>query len=89
MDELEQLRDEIDQIDREMTRLFEKRMEIVDKVAQYKKKNNIPILNTSREEEVLEKNITYLQDKTLRDPLREFFISLMKISKDIQRKNIE
>lgn len=84
MDELEQLRAEIDEIDRKMTILFEERMKIVDKVGQYKQKNNLPILNTHREEMVLEKNSTYLQDKSLQEPLKKFFISLMKISKEKQ-----
>ena len=53
--DLQQIREDIDTIDDELVRLFEKRMEMSAKVAEYKKKNNIPIYNPTREKEVLDK----------------------------------
>lgn len=55
MEDLKKLRDDIDSIDKELIELFQKRMETVLKVAEYKKKNNVPILNASRENEVIKK----------------------------------
>ena len=52
---LEQLRNDIDSIDSQITDLFKKRMETSIEVAKYKKEHNIPILNSNRENEVLHK----------------------------------
>lgn len=86
MDELEVLRKEIDDIDREIVKLFEKRMETVLKVGEYKAKKKIPILNSSREEQVISKSIGYLKDESLKDYLKEFIINLMEISKKLQKR---
>lgn len=88
MDTLEILRNQIDDIDKQLTELFEKRMETVLKVAQYKKENNIPILNKSREEEVIEKNIKYLKNKGFKKEETEFLKSVMAISKKAQARKI-
>ena len=48
--ELNELRNQIDQIDKEMAVLFEKRMKIVKQIGEYKKENNLPILDKKREE---------------------------------------
>lgn len=88
MEELRELRNQIDNIDKEIVELFEKRMGIVLNVAKYKSKNHIPILNGSREEEVINKNIEHLKNKELEDYLREFYIKLMNLSKDYQSMKI-
>jgi monofunctional chorismate mutase len=84
MDELAKLREEIDEIDRQLVALFESRMNAVVKIGQYKRKNKLPVLNSSREQEVLIKSLNYLKDKTFEKPLEEFFRELMRISKEIQ-----
>lgn len=84
---LEEHRDKIDEIDEKLAKLFIERMETVTKVGQYKKENEIPILNRKREEEVLEKNIGRLNE-TLKEEGREFFEAIMSISRDYQQKII-
>ncbi len=86
---LDELRYEIDNIDREMVKLFEKRMDIVADVAKYKIDKGLPILNSLREGQVVEKNIDYLKNKDLSPYLKEFYIRLMDISKDYQRVKID
>lgn len=88
MDGLEKLRYDIDEIDKELVKYFEKRMEAVVKVGEYKKGLNIPILDRSREEEVIRKNVNRLSNKDFEIPLKEFIVNLMDISKKVQ-KNIE
>jgi chorismate mutase/prephenate dehydratase len=46
---LEELRDEIDKIDRQIVDLFKARMEVSGHVAEYKKEHKIPILSVGRE----------------------------------------
>ena len=55
MKDLNELRNEIDLIDEEIIKLFEKRLDIVQGVINYKIENNIPILDSSRENLMLEK----------------------------------
>src|SRR6185312_15648222 len=52
---LEKLRDQIDHIDDELIQLLGQRMKIADRVGQYKKDNNITILQTNRWNSILEK----------------------------------
>lgn len=52
---LDQLRNDIDNIDRQITDLFKKRMETSIEVAKYKKEHKVPVLNSNREKEVLHK----------------------------------
>ncbi|MFL0250396.1 shikimate dehydrogenase [Clostridium neuense] len=88
MSELDNIRDEIDEVDKELTELFEKRMGLVKKVADYKKKNNLPVLNSKREKEVIAKNISYLEDKKLSASLECFFTNLMNVSKKLEEDKI-
>lgn len=86
---LEKQRAEIDAIDREIVALFERRMQVVVEVAQIKKENGIAILDANREKEVIQKVQSYLQDATLKKELAEAYETLMKVSKDYQRKQLE
>ena len=58
MKDLIKAREEIDLIDTEIIRLFEKRMDIVKDVAIYKIANKLPVLDSSRENAMLEKKKT-------------------------------
>lgn len=89
MYDINELRKEIDEIDCELVKLFEKRMEVVEKVAKYKIDKNVPILNSSREKEVVDKNLKYLKNAQLQPYLKEFFINLMKLSKEMQNNIIK
>ncbi|MBI2417690.1 MAG: bifunctional 3-deoxy-7-phosphoheptulonate synthase/chorismate mutase type II [Ignavibacteriales bacterium] len=52
---LEQLREQINHIDDELLDLLGKRMQIADKIGQYKKDNNITILQTARWNEIIDR----------------------------------
>jgi monofunctional chorismate mutase len=81
---LDELRKEIDQIDLEMMKLFIKRMHISIEVGNYKKENNLPIYDASREQLILDQ----LKEKLNQDELWPYYESFMKhlmtLSKDIQ-----
>ena len=85
---LEKQRAEIDAIDREIVALFERRMQVVVDVARIKKENGIAILDASREKEVIAKVQSYLKDVTLKEELAETYETLMKVSKDYQKKRM-
>ena len=89
MSNLDDYRVEIDSIDKELAKLFEKRMDIVLKVAQYKKDNNMEIFQNGREDEVLDKAEKNLSNKDYSKEIREFFTSTMEISRSLQKRKIE
>lgn len=88
MKSLEESRKRIDEIDKELVRLFEERMNTVVDVARYKKENNIEVLNTSREAQVVENAINNLENKEYSEEVADFFNHIMDISKNFQRKAI-
>ena len=53
MADLKKLRQELDKQNAGIVSKIAKRMEIVKEVAEYKKQNNIPIVDAKREEEVI------------------------------------
>ena len=52
---IEELRAEIDRIDREMIRLYGERMETARQIGRYKQAHNLPVTDPAREREVLNK----------------------------------
>ncbi len=85
---LDEYRLEIDKIDREIVRLFEKRMNTVLKVANYKKENNMEVLQSSREEVVLDKAVKNLSNSEYSEDIKEVFKLLMKLSREKQKKEL-
>jgi len=86
MAELQELRVQIDEIDRKLIELFEKRMEVVAQVAEYKLQKGIPILDSEREKAVIEKNLSMLKNKQLEAEAKDFFEHLMALSRSFQAK---
>lgn len=60
---LEQFRNRIDELDEELINKFASRMNIVEKIGEYKKQNDVTILQLERWEQIL-KNRTMLAEKT-------------------------
>lgn len=89
MADLDDYRVRIDEIDKEITRLFEERMDVVLKVAQYKMENNLPIFNGNREDEVIEKNVGYLNNKDYACELKKFYNYLMEVSRHLQDRKMQ
>ncbi len=51
--DISQIREEINQVDSDILKAFEKRMALADEVAAYKIKNNMPVYDRRREREIL------------------------------------
>ncbi len=88
MNALESYRKEIDDIDSEITKLFEKRMNVVLKVAEYKKANNLPIFHKGREDVVIKKNIDRLENKDYAKEIEKFFNGMMEVSRELQGRKL-
>ncbi|MDV3426561.1 MAG: chorismate mutase, partial [Bacillota bacterium] len=86
--DLSDYRNKIDEIDREIVKLFERRMETAEAIANYKKDNNLPILNSSREDQVIKKVKSYLKNPELMEGAEDLYRCIMKISRTYQQKKM-
>lgn len=84
MNDLELYRIKIEEIDSKMAKLFEERMYVVSKVLEYKKNNNLPILDQDRENKLIDKNLD-LVSKDLEVYYLDFLKAIIEISKDYQK----
>ena len=81
MVDLQDLRNEIDSIDRQMTELFEKRMEISRKVAEYKISTGKKVFDKEREKKVIEKAKDMTHNDFNRHGIEELFQQIMAMSR--------
>jgi chorismate mutase/prephenate dehydratase len=86
MEDLDWLREEINEIDESLVKLFKKRMEVVSKVAHHKIENHMEVLDKSREKEIINKHLKNIEDKSLQNNLKEFLEDLMSISRKTQKE---
>lgn len=86
MNKIEKARVTINEIDREIASLFEKRMKAVEDVISYKIENNLPIFDEKREQEVIKKNSSFIQDEKYKKYYVEFIQMMMDISKQYQKE---
>lgn len=84
-EKLKSLRAEIDKIDKDLISLFEKRMEIVENVAEAKKSNNISLTDEARENEVVKNALNNLKGD-FKGEAEIFVKSLIAVSKIRQRQ---
>lgn len=81
MDELEQLRAQINEIDAEMTRLFVRRMDSAAQIASCKQARGLPIRDPAREAELLARNEALLGDAALRPYYIAFEQNVLRLSR--------
>lgn len=89
MDKLQEAREAINRVDNEMARLFVERMRAAAAVAEYKKENGLPILDASREAQVIERGVARIEDEDLKEYYVTFLKHLMDVSKSYQRTLLE
>ena len=84
---LDEIRAEIDSIDKELVSLFIKRMNCAAAVAEYKKENSLPILDASRERALLNK-ISDLSGEEFEEYTRTLYSTILDLSKSYQYKTM-
>ena len=89
MNKLEQARLIINEVDLKMIELFKERMKAALMVAEYKKENNLPVLDKAREEALINKNLELLNDKELEQYYLTFLEGMLTASKDFQKDLIK
>ena len=88
MNTLEEARQVIDEADKAIAEQFERRMNAVKQIAKYKKDNNIPITDSSREKEITKKNSLRIENAEFRPYYVTVISDIMAQSKKYQRNFI-
>ncbi len=89
MKDLLELREEIDQIDRSLVELFERRMEVCSDVARYKIANGRKVFDKEREQAKLTALGGLAQNEFNRHGIQELFSQIMSMSRKLQYRMLE
>ena len=82
--DIQELRGNIDRIDRQLIELFSQRMETSSMIAAYKKENRLPVYDPAREREILAR-VSAMAGPELEDYTRVLFQTLFDLSRSYQR----
>ncbi|MFZ5968696.1 MAG: chorismate mutase [Bacillota bacterium] len=88
MKDLEKLRQEIDDCDKELVAILEKRMGKVLDIMEYKKEKGIPIFHQAREKEILQKVTTYLENPGFSQEIKTIYSQILKASRKVQSRTL-
>lgn len=86
MDKLQKAREEINAIDSEMAKLFERRMIAAELVAEHKRTTGMPIYDKAREDEVIRRNVEYIENPEIKGYYTKFLENTMSISRRYQER---
>lgn len=89
MSKLDEARQKINLIDRQMAELFVQRMEASKQVVMHKMAHGLPIYDPYREQEVINKNSEFIDDDVLKEYYISFLKDMMKVSKQYQFRIME
>ena len=89
MTDLEKARQIINSVDKEMSQLFEKRMNAAKLVAKYKKEHGLPVEDLTREEDIIQKNAELIENEDYRSYYVNFLRSNIELSKQLQHRLLD
>jgi len=85
--ELSELRKQINEIDGQLLKLFIDRMHVASGVAEYKRKNNLPVLDSARERELLAK-IAEAAGEEMDEYALVLYSTILSLSRSYQHKQL-
>ncbi len=86
--DIKDLRVEIDRINEEMVKLFTERMELSEKVAKYKIEHKLPVRDTERERQLLNR-VSDLAGEDMSSYTRVLFTTMLDLSRSYQSKHMQ
>lgn len=90
MKTIEELRAEIDRINREILELLAKRMEVAQEIAEYKKQRGLPVHVPEREKQVIENVKSLAKEKGLDEKMIEdVFLKIIEHTRNSENKQME
>ncbi len=87
-DSLDALRKGIDEVDEAIAQLLEKRMDHVRKVVDYKRSTGMAILDSSREQDILDRILAKVQNPEYIESIRSVYNEILKASREFQGRFI-
>ena len=81
MKDIGEIRQTINEIDEQMRYLFEKRMDAVKEVAEYKSAHSLPIKDEAREAQIIEYNSSKIEN----EKIRPYYVSFLKATASASR----
>ena len=85
---LDEIRSRLDAIDDEMIRLFVQRMRLVSDVAAYKKENGLPVLDTGRERQIVNR-VSLRAGEDLEHYAKLLYQTLFSVSRAYQADQLQ
>ena len=82
---IDELRKDIDAIDNEVMKLLDKRFDVAKAIGEEKKKQNIKVLDSSREQAILDK-VDNISSKEHSEYIKQIYIKIMEQSREYQNK---
>ena len=86
MSDLEKSREEINSIDARIAELFERRMDVAQDIAMYKKQFGLQVYDAAREQDVLDREVSLIRNPDYRPYYLDFLRSMMAVSKKYQHR---
>jgi chorismate mutase len=87
-DELSRCREQIQQIDRDIISLLQRRVELARQTGELKRSSGLPILDPRREAEVIRNAVANARDAGLsEEPIREIFWHILGMSRKAQQES--
>ena len=85
--DINELRSQIDSVDKELVELFKKRMNIAADVAEYKRQNGMKVLDAARERALLAK-VSELSGSDFEEYTRILYATILDLSRSYQHKRL-
>ena len=82
--DLQAIRVQIDEVDRDLVKLLEKRMKLVSQVVAYKQEKGLPVLDSSREQVILDRVVERLEETQYETSIRATFADILRHSRTYQ-----
>lgn len=82
-EQLEDLRQQIDSVDNQLCELYLKRLAVVQKVAALKQQHNLPVLQSKREQQILQHLSANLSPEQVQE-VSALYHHIFKLSREIQ-----
>ena len=86
MENLEDIRKQIDAIDAQLAPLFEQRMELSRRISEYKRTFGLSLRDVAREEEIIRRGAERVKDRDIREYYVSFQKEVISLSYDWQRR---
>ena len=88
MSTLEELREQMDEVDDQIAKLYRERMHLCDEIDAYKVRSGVKVLDRQREREKLQHVTGQMEDEFCKKGVRELFEQLMSMGRKLQYQRL-